>query len=75
MRWMEAEAASWLLPSREEDVPLIAAAPDMADTLRHVAVLARTAILHQAHTDKTGFVELAQETLEVVNAALRKAGL
>lgn len=66
-RWPEDGA------ERDANARLIAAAPEMAEALRHVAVLARTATLHQRDLDKTGLLELAEQILQSAEAALREA--
>jgi hypothetical protein len=66
-RWPEDAA------ERDANARMIAAAPDMAEELRHVAALARTAILHQRDLDKTGLIELVEQIREAAEAALAKA--
>lgn len=68
-RWPEDAA------ERDANARLIAAAPEMAEALRHVAVLAHTAILHQRDLDTRGLLELAEQALESAKAALGKAAL
>ncbi|GIX10356.1 hypothetical protein [Elioraea sp.] len=57
---------------RDANARLIAAAPEMAEAIAHIVTLARSAMLHQNDLDKTGFVQLAEETLAVAQARWRR---